>query len=224
MVSMKEHSGRADGERFSALRREYSLKTLDITEIDPDPLRQFTTWLDDAASRGLVEPNAMILATVSSDGKPSARAVLLKGYDKQGFVFFSNGGSRKGREMAQNPAVALLFVWAELERQIRIEGRVEAVSSAESDEYFQLRPRGAQLGAHASDQSAPIANRAALEEQMRVVEARYPTGPIPRPESWGGFRVVPAMYEFWQGRSNRLHDRIVFSRVGGGWELTRLQP
>jgi len=221
---MRQDNGVVDGSRFSALRREYSLKTLDIADVDPDPVRQFSLWLDDAASRGIVEPNAMALATVSSDGKPSVRAVLLKGYDARGFVFFSNGASRKGREMAQNRAVALLFVWAELERQIRIEGRVESVSPAESDEYFRLRPRGAQLGAHASEQSAPIANRSALEERMRVVEARYTTEPIPRPESWGGFRVVPESYEFWQGRSNRLHDRIVFSRGDGGWELKRLQP
>ncbi len=210
--------------RFSALRKEYAQKSLDIDEVDSDPLRQSERWIDEAAARGVVEPNAMVLATVSSAGAPSARAVLLKGLDERGLVFYSNAESRKGREIAANGSVALLFLWPELERQIRVEGTVEQVAAAESDRYFASRPRGAQLSAHVSQQSATVERRHVLEEKMVALEREFTGREIPRPAHWVGFRVVPKYFEFWQGRENRLHDRIVYSRDGAGWVLQRLQP
>lgn len=210
--------------RFSALRKEYLQKSLDIDEVNRDPLRQSEFWIDEAAARGIVEPNAMVLATVSPGGTPAARAVLLKELDARGFVFYSNGESRKGRDIAANNSVALLFLWPELERQIRIEGTVERVTAAEADRYFASRPRGAQLSAHASKQSAVVESRGVLEKKMVAVEREFYGREIPRPIHWGGFRVVPTYFEFWQGRENRLHDRIAYSSEGGGWVLRRLQP
>lgn len=210
--------------RFSALRREYAQKSLDVDDVALEPLQQCERWIEEAAARGIVEPNAMVLATVSSAGVPSARAVLLKELDKRGLVFFSNWESRKGREIAVNPSVALLFVWPELERQIRIEGRVELVASEEADRYFASRPRGAQLSAHVSQQSTVIESRRLLEQKMATIEGEFTGKVVHRPPHWVGFRVIPTYFEFWQGRENRLHDRIAYVPEGGGWVLKRLQP
>lgn len=215
---------RSSERRFSALRKEYAQKTLDIDAVDLDPLRQCERWIDEAAAREIAEPNAMVLATVSSSGAPSVRAVLLKGLDDRGLVFFSNGESRKGREMSANPMVALLFLWSGLERQIRVEGTVEQVAEAEADRYFASRPRGAQLSAHVSQQSAEVESRTILEARMAQLEREFDGKEIPRPAYWRGFRVVPTYFEFWQGRENRLHDRIAYSRDGERWVRKRLQP
>jgi pyridoxamine 5'-phosphate oxidase len=210
--------------RFSALRKEYAQKSLSVEEMAPNPIVQCEQWIAEAAERGMIEPNAMALATVSAEGKPAVRTVLLKELNERGLIFFSNYESRKGREIAANPDVALLFVWPELERQIRIEGTVTRVTPGESDEYFSSRPRGAQLSAHASKQSAPIDRRETLEARMIELEAGFAGGAISRPASWGGYRVSPKYFEFWQGRLNRLHDRIVYVSTPQGWQLQRLQP
>jgi pyridoxamine 5'-phosphate oxidase len=195
------------------------------SEMDPNPFRQFRAWYERALSAGLPLPEAMTLATATPDGRPSARVVLLRGYDENGFVFFTNYDGRKGDELAANPRAALVFYWPELDRQIRIEGRVERATPQESDAYFQSRPRGSQLGAWASPQSEVIASREVLEARLREVEARYPEGPVPRPPFWGGYRVVPEAIEFWQEGPNRLHDRLRYVRqASGGWRLERLSP
>jgi len=193
-------------------------------DADPDPFRQFQLWFDQAVAAGEHEPTAMTLATCSPDGKPSARIVLLKICDQRGLAFFTNFHSRKGRELANNPFAALVFNWPTLERQVRVEGRVELVSDAESDEYFATRPLGSRLGAWASEQSAVIPGRDELERQHRELEARYPDGQVPRPPHWGGYRVVPEIFEFWQGRPSRLHDRLRYRRVDDRWVVERLAP
>jgi pyridoxamine 5'-phosphate oxidase len=193
-------------------------------DADPDPLRQFQLWFDQAVAAGEPEPTAMTLATCTPDGKPSARIVLLKICDQRGLAFFTNHHSRKGRELTNNPFAALVFNWPTLERQVRVEGTVEIVSEAESDEYFATRPLGSRLGAWASEQSAVIPTRDELERQHRELEARYPDGQVPRPPHWGGYRVVPQVFEFWQGRPSRLHDRLRYRRVDGRWVLERLAP
>lgn len=219
------HNDAVDPAALAALRRSYELAGLDEQDVDADPFAQFARWLADAVAAELTEPNAMVLATADTAGRPSARTVLLKAFDEQGFTFFTNFGSRKGTELTANPQASLCFSWVDLERQVVVVGDVERVASQESDEYFQARPRGHQLGAYASRQSQPVAGRDALERRYVELEARYPEGaPIPTPDFWGGFRVVPTELEFWQGRGNRLHDRIRYRRDGVGWAVERLSP
>jgi pyridoxamine 5'-phosphate oxidase len=198
------------------------MPTLRRGDLAPDPFDQFRAWLEAAREARLPLPEAMVLATVGAYGMPSARFVLLRGLDG-GFVFFTNYGSRKGRELAENPRAALVFHWQPLGRQVRAEGAVERVSRAESAEYFSTRPRGAQLGAWASAQSEPIAGRAELEEQLARIAGEYP-GEVPVPPFWGGFRLVPARLEFWQHRDDRLHDRFVYERENQGWRIARIAP
>jgi len=193
--------------------------------MNPDPIVQFRRWFDEAASAELPLPNAMTLATATPDGKPSARVVLLKGVDERGFVFFTNYRSRKGRELASNPLAAAVLYWEELHRQVRIEGNVEALGPGESDAYFRTRPRGARLGAWASPQSSVIPARGLLERRMKELKGRFSGRSIPRPRHWGGYRLRPASIEFWQGRANRLHDRLLYvRRRDGSWRVQRLAP
>jgi len=206
------------------LRKEYILNGLSEGDVDADPIRQFRLWFDQALAAGLAEPNAMTVATATLDGRPSARMLLIKGVDERGFVFFTNYESRKGQELAGNPYAALVFYWAELERQVRIEGAVERVAPAESDAYFHSRPLGSQLGAAASHQSQVLTSRAELEQRIANLAAAHADHKLPRPQHWGGFRVVPTQFEFWQGRPNRLHDRIRYDQAKGVWKITRLYP
>jgi pyridoxamine 5'-phosphate oxidase len=209
---------------IAALRRTYSLSSLMEGDVDPDPIRQFERWFADAVSAQVVEPNAMTLATASRDGVPSARIVLLKGVDANGFVFYTDYRSRKGAELAENPLAALTFLWKEIERQVRISGAVSRVSATESEAYFRTRPAGSRLGAWASQQSAVIPTRGELEERLREVASRFADGDVPLPPHWGGFRVMPDEIEFWQGRPDRLHDRILYRRGDSGWAISRLSP
>ncbi|HZF56325.1 MAG TPA: pyridoxamine 5'-phosphate oxidase [Polyangiaceae bacterium] len=198
---------------------------LDADAADPDPIRQFESWYREAHATPMREPTAMTLATASPDGRPSARIVLLKAADERGFAFFTNYQSRKGGELEHNPWAALVFHWPDLVRQVRVEGRVAKVSDEESDAYFKTRPRGSQLGAWASEQSRAIKSRADLERRVQAVEATYEDREIPRPPHWGGLRLVPVAIEFWQGRLDRLHDRVLYSRADdGGWTRERLSP
>ena len=196
------------------------------SDIDADPLRQFRRWFDEALAAEAVEPEAMFLATATPDGRPSGRVVLLRGFDERGFVFFTNYESRKGQELAANPRAALAFFWDALDRQVRIEGPVQRVSPAESDVYYNSRPRGSRIGAWASPQSAVLPGREALDRKVAEAEARFAgLDALPRPPHWGGLRVVPDVIEFWQGQPNRLHDRLCFQRQGDGtWLLQRLAP
>ncbi|PRF44562.1 pyridoxamine 5'-phosphate oxidase [Burkholderia multivorans] len=208
------------------LRINYSRASLDEADAAPDPFAQFDRWFNEALAAKLPEPNTMTLATVGADGRPSARIVLVKGVDERGFVFFTNYESRKGRDLAAHPYAALLFYWIELERQVRIEGRVEKTSAEESDRYFASRPVGSRIGAWASEQSAMIDSRATLEAREKAFSERYGDDP-PRPPHWGGYRVVPDTLEFWQGRPSRLHDRLVYTRDAAaphGWTISRLSP
>lgn len=207
------------------LRREYTQHGLSESEVAADPFVQFRAWFDHALSAQLPEPNAMTLATATPDGRPSARVVLLKGFDQRGFVFYTNYQSRKGGELDASPWAALVFFWPELERQIRIEGRVERVSPQESDDYFASRPAGSRLGAWASPQSQVIAGRDVLEQRLSAFTDQYAEQAIPRPPHWGGYRVVPTAIEFWQGRPSRLHDRLRYHRSDDQrWILERLAP
>jgi pyridoxamine 5'-phosphate oxidase len=197
-------------------------RPLDEAEVDPDPLRQFAAWFEEARAAGVRAPEAMALATAAADASPSVRMVLLKGFDERGFVFFSGYESRKGAELAANPRAALLFYWDPLGRQVRIEGPAERVPGAESDAYFRTRPRGAQISAGVSPQSNVVESRASLEARAAELEAR--SGELPRPPTWGGFRLAPETYEFWQHRANRLHDRLRYRREGNDWTIERLAP
>ncbi len=209
---------------LSDLRKEYIRAGLDESDADPDPIEQFRKWFDEALAADLHEPNAMTLATATPDGKPSARVVLLKGFDARGFVFYTNYEGRKGRELAENPRAALVFYWGELERQVRVEGRVWRVLEEESDAYYASRPRGSRLGAWASAQSRSVERRELVEERLRELEREYTGREVPRPPFWGGYRVEPEEIEFWQGRENRLHDRLVYRWSSDGWRIERLQP
>lgn len=208
------------------LRREYQRASLSETDVDPDPLRQFQRWLDEAIAGQLPEPTAMTLATAGADGTPAARIVLLKGVVAGGFVFFTNYQSRKGAELAARPAAALLFHWVELERQVRVEGVASRVEAADSDAYFASRPQPARIGAWASPQSRVIPDREWLEREVAAARERFAAQgePVPRPAHWGGYRVAPSTIEFWQGRESRLHDRIRYRRENTRWRIERLAP
>jgi len=207
------------------IRTDYMMHVLNETDVAADAFDQFTKWWEDAVKSEIDEVNAMTLATATKDGTPSARIVLLKGYDKNGFVFFTNYLSHKGKELAENPRACLLFFWKELERQVRIDGVVEKIPPAESEEYFQSRPPGSRIGAWASPQSTVIANREVIEKNVTELEKKYASGEIPRPEHWGGYIIKPTSIEFWQGRSSRLHDRIRYTlQKNNQWLIERLAP
>ena len=206
------------------LRREYARARLDEANVSLDPITEFARWFEEAVKAEVQEPNAMTLASVSPDGAPSARMVLLKGFDERGFTFFTDYRSQKGSDLEHNPRAALVFYWAELERQIRITGATVLVGREESEAYFRTRPRGSRISAWISHQSQVIASRKLLEERVPELEQRFPGDDVPLPPYWGGFRVVPAAVEFWQGRSSRLHDRIRYARDGEHWRIERLSP
>jgi pyridoxamine 5'-phosphate oxidase len=208
---------------LASLRQEYMRAGLSESDADRDPMRQFERWFEDALRAKLPLPNAMTLATVSGDGAPAARVVLLKGVERGGFVFYTNYRSRKAREIDERAQACLVFMWSELERQVRITGRVEKVDAADSDAYFVTRPVGSRLSAWASEQSEKVASRAVLEKAMAEAKARYGDSP-PRPAHWGGYRVTPAEIEFWQGRADRLHDRLLYTVSAGNWKIERLAP
>ncbi len=209
---------------LAELRKEYSLAGLVEKDLAKDPYRQFEKWFHEAEAAKLIEPNAMILATAGKDGRPSARTVLLKGFDGRGFMFFTNYESRKGRELEGNPHASLVFPWFPLERQVIIEGSVTKVTREESDAYFHSRPRASQIAAWASPQSTLISSRSVLEESVKALEEKYAGREVPLPPHWGGWRVSPATVEFWQGRRSRLHDRLRYRRQKDEWIVERLAP
>lgn len=207
------------------LRQEYSAATLNEKEVKQDPIKQFDKWFNEAIEAQIHEPNAMTLATATSDGRPSARIVLLKGYNQNGFMFYTNYLSRKGKEMAKNPLASVVLFWGEMERQVRIEGTIEKLSREQSEAYFHSRPKASQLGAVASPQSQEIEGRKSLEDKMQQLEAEYADKDVPKPSYWGGYIIKPRLVEFWQGRRSRLHDRIVYKKTDNkNWKIVRLAP
>ena len=209
---------------FVESRHSYDRDTLDESRAADEPFAQFRRWIGDALASDVIEPNAMTLATVDAGGNPAARVVLLRGWDERGFVFFTNYESNKGHELDANPVAALVFFWGKLERQVRINGRVEILPAEESDAYFAKRPRGSRVSAWASPQSQVISGRDVLESGMAEIERRFAGADVPRPSFWGGYRVIPGRIEFWQGRPDRAHDRICYSATAGGWMRERLAP
>jgi pyridoxamine 5'-phosphate oxidase len=209
---------------LATLRRQYGRTRLERESLDADPFRQFRQWMDEAVALDLVDANAMSLATVGAAGEPSIRTVLLKAFDERGFVFYTNYESQKAQQIGENPHVAMLFYWREFERQVKIRGRAEKISTAESAKYFLTRPRESQLGAWASPQSRVIDARTFLERVYEEAKLKFAEGEIPVPSFWGGYRVVPSTIEFWQGGTNRLHDRFQYSREGAGWKIDQLAP
>lgn len=212
------------GHDLADLRRDYRSPPLHREDLDTDPFAQFDRWFQAARQAGALEPNAMNVATVDASGQPSSRTVLLKFFDRRGFVFYTNLGSRKAQELDANPKVALLFFWPELHRQVKIRGTATRTSTAETLGYFMRRPRGSQLGAWISEQSQPITSRQLLEQKFAEISRKFAAGDVPLPSFWGGFRVEPAAIEFWQGQESRLHDRFLYSRSGSGWNIERLAP
>ncbi len=213
--------------KLSQLRQDYTKGSLGIKSVLPDPFEQFSKWYEEASDSSIKEPNAVVLTTCTTDGIPSSRVILMKDFGPEGLTFYTNYLSRKGREMEQNPNVSLLFFWDVLERQVRLEGRAERLTSEESDKYFKIRPRKSKLGALASEQSQTLSGREKLEERFEALSGQYPeeNSEIPRPEYWGGYRVKLHYFEFWQGRESRLHDRICFNqRPDGIWSISRLSP
>lgn len=209
---------------IALIRKEYKLKSLLENDVDANPIRQFQQWWNEAIKSNIEEPNAMTLATCNKNGKPSARIVLLKGLSNNGFVFFTNYESRKGKEIKENPHAGLVFFWKELERQVRIEGSVKKITEEESDEYFVLRPEQSRIGAWSSPQSSVIKNRDVLEEMFLKYTQQFSDGVIVRPPHWGGYVVTPNLIEFWQGRPNRLHDRLQYTLTNNKWVIERLAP
>ncbi len=214
-----------ENESIENLRKDYRLATLSEKDAAASPVTQFRKWFDQALSSNLYEPNAMTLATSGADRKPTARMVLLKGFDENGFVFYTNYLSAKGKEIAKNPAAALVFFWAELERQVRIEGTVEKLTKTDSERYFHTRPKGSQIAAVVSQQSQILTNREELEQRWKALEEEYSDKTVPKPAFWGGYLVKPTLFEFWQGRQSRLHDRIVYKKADKqNWKIVRLSP
>ena len=211
-------------ENLQNLRQDYRVASLSENDVAANPFLQFKKWFSDAIEAQLYEPNVMTFATADSDGKPSARIVLLKGFDENGFVFYTNYESRKANDLVENPQAAAVFFWAELERQVRIEGIVSKIDKETSEAYFHSRPIGSQIGAIASPQSSVITNRTILEEKVSMLTAEYEGKVIPKPDNWGGYLIEPKRIEFWQGRSSRLHDRITYDFIEGFWKISRLAP
>lgn len=209
---------------IAMLRREYDGIPLDESTVSENPVSQFSAWFEEVLQKVDHDPNAMVLAVTDTDGKPSSRTVLLKGFDENGFIFYSNYESRKAASISANPYVSLTFFWPGLMRQVHVEGKAEKTDEKTSDEYFESRPLSSKLGAWASDQSRPVSGRRELEQRLKEAEKRFDGKDIPRPSYWGGYRVIPARMEFWQGRLNRLHDRICYTKSGDHWSITRLMP
>ncbi len=209
---------------INTLRHDFAKQTLDKKDVNTNPVLQFEKWFKEAVEAKVNEPNAMTVATATADGKPSARILLLRNFDENGFVFYTNYTSRKGEEILKNPYASLLFFWPELERQVRIEGKLTKQSAEESDKYFQTRPRASKLGAWTSEQSRVIANRQALDDEYEKISQKYPGENVPRPIYWGGYILEPTSIEFWQGRPSRLHDRLLYTKEKGSWKIERLAP